>query len=78
MVKGKTMRYGNQSLVPISLKDAMGSDWKKVLAGNAFSAISRHPEWDGQAVSFRFIPIIEEDKEIGIQVESYFDTKEKQ
>ena len=47
MVKGKAVRYGNQSLVPISLIDAMGKDWKKVLAGNAFSGISRHPEWDG-------------------------------
>jgi hypothetical protein len=78
MVKGKAVRYGNQSLVPASLIDAMGKDWKKVLAGNAFSGISRHPEWDGQAVSFRFTPIVEDDKEIGIEVQSYFDTEEKQ
>ena len=78
MVKGEAMRYGNQSLVPTSLVNAMGSDWKKVLAGTAFSGLSRHPKWDGQAISFRFIPIVEEDKEIGIEVQSYFDTEEKQ
>lgn len=76
MVKGEAMRYGNQSLIPISIKNAMGNDWKKILAGNAFSGIIRHPEWVGQPVSFRFTPIIEEDKEIGIQVESYFNTEE--
>jgi hypothetical protein len=78
MVEGEAMRYGNQTLVPASLIDAMGNDWKKILAGNAFNSICRHPEWDGQAVSFRFIPILEEDKEGGISVQSYFDTEEKQ
>lgn len=71
------MRYGNQRYVHIDSINAIGEDWKVVLAGNAFSSICRHPEWDGQAVSFRFTPIIEDEETIGIQVESYFDTEER-
>ena len=71
------MRYGNQTLVSIAIKNAMGEDWKRATAGSAFSSLCRHPEWDGQAVSFRFTPVVEDEETIGIQVESYFDTEEK-
>jgi hypothetical protein len=78
VAKGEAMRYGNQTHVSIALKNAIGNDWKRVLAGNAYSAICRHPEWDGQAISFRFIPIVEDEETIGIRVESYFDTEEEE
>jgi hypothetical protein len=78
MVKGKAMRYGNQTHVSIALKNAIGEDWKRVLAGNAFSGICRHPEWDGQAVSFRLTPIIEDEETIGFNLNTYFDTEEEE
>jgi len=71
------VRHGNQSIVPSFLLEAMGDDWKRWLAATAFSGLSANPEWDGQSVSFRFRPIIEDGKEVAIEVESYFDVEER-
>lgn len=71
------MRYGNQSIVPSSVIEAMGDDWKQSLAATAFSGLSRNPKWNGQSVSFRFRPIMEDGKEVAIEVESYFDVEER-
>ena len=72
------MRYGNQTHVSIALKNAIGNDWKRVLAGNAFSSLCRHPKWDGQSVSFSFTEIREDETLLGVRVDSWFDTKEKE
>ena len=73
------MRYGNSSIIDQKTIDAMGNDWKRVLAGMAFSSLCRHPEWDGQAVHFRFIPITLDKESTGIEVISHFEIdKEKE
>jgi len=72
------MRYGNQTLVSIAIKNAMGEDWKRATAGNAFNSLCRHPEWDGQPVSFSFTEVKEDETLLGVRVDSWFDTKEKE
>jgi len=73
------MRYGESSIVRQEVIEAMGDDWKRALAGMSFSSLSRHSEWDGQAVHFRFVPIIIDGEKMGIEVVSHFEIdKEKQ
>ena len=73
------MRYGNSSIIDQKIIEAMGNDWKRVLAGMAFSSLCRHPEWDGQAVHFRFTPITLDEESTGIEVISHFEIdKEKE
>jgi hypothetical protein len=68
------MRYGNSSIIDQKTIEAMGNDWKRVLAGMAFSSLCRHPEWDGQAVHFRFTPITLDEESTGIEIVSHFET----
>ena len=72
------MRYGNQMLLSQAIKDAMGKDWKRASAGNAFSSLCRHPKWDGQPVSFSFTEVKEDETLLGVRVDSWFDTEEKE
>lgn len=72
------MRYGNQAQVSQAIRNSMGEDWKRVTAGNAFNGICRHSEWDGQPVSFSFTEVKEDETLLGVRVDSWFDTEEKQ
>lgn len=72
------MRYGNQLLLSQAIKDAMGKDWKRTIAINAFGGSCTHPKWDGQPVSFSFTEVKEDETPLGVRVDSWFDTEEKQ
>ena len=66
------MKYTSEIFLPITIKNAMGMDWKRAMASSAFDSLTKNSGWDGQRVSFKFVPIIRDNEEIGTEIQAFF------